>query len=145
MSQLTSWKAVALGAACGIASLAAARALILPIYLLASSGSLNPMSAVGSSGAVTLTYVNLGLGLVCAGLGGYIAGRFAQGRLLFHGVLAGVGIALVNHAGLVFSPQVTSGAMALGVLTVAFGALGSYLAGRASSNHEAPRGETSNL
>jgi hypothetical protein len=128
MSQSTNWKAAVVGAACGIALLEAVRALILPIYILAASGSLNPMGVVSAPAAVRLTYINLGLGLLCVGVGGFVAARFANARYVFHGFLAGVGMALVRHANLVFEPGIHLGAVALVALTVAFGAAGGYIA-----------------
>lgn len=145
MSRVGTWKAIALGAACGIASLAVARALILPVYVLATTGSLNPMVAVAAPAAIALTYVNLSFGLLCAGLGGYVTGRFSQTDIVFHGTLAGVGIALVNHGSLVLWQELRLGTIALVLLTVAFGTLGGYIAKRMKSHQEVSGADTSNL
>src|SRR5687768_15785165 len=130
MPNVSTWKASALGAACGIALVTVVRTIALRLYQLATIGTLDPMAVVTAPTAAASTYINLGLGLLCAGVGGYIAGRLRQSEAATPGILTGIAMALLIHANSFLWKEVRLGAIALVVLTIAASVLGAYVARR---------------
>ena len=123
MSPSLNWKAILLGAATGIALVQIVRTVLLPMFFSSS-----PMGVVDASFAVRLSYLNVGLGLLCAAAGGYVCARLARARHVLHGLLAASAQALIALSALMYAPSISIGTVAMLLLTAVSGAVGGYVA-----------------
>ena len=126
MSTSLNWKAILLGTATGIALVQIVRTVLLPMFYSSS-----PLGLIDASYAIRLSYVNIGLGLLCATVGGYVGARLARARPVFHGFLAGSVQALVALGAIMYAPRISLDTVTILLLTAVFGAIGGYIASHA--------------